>query len=165
MKNLIIFSILSILLLFTACTPQKTAEQAEATDTEKNYQSFGASITPDDALAPAAFLAKMEGKSSVRMKLAADIDACCQAKGCWMQLNMENGEQLMVRFKDYGFFVPKDAAGKTAIIEGEAFLDTVTVDELRHYAADAGKSETEINAITEPEYTLAFTADGVLIEE
>jgi len=162
MKNLIIFS---LLLLFTACTQQKEAKQAVETDTEKNYQSFGASITPDNALTPAVFLTKMEGKSSARMKLAADIDACCQAKGCWMQLNMENGEQLMVRFKDYGFFVPKDAAGKIAIIEGEAFLDTVTVEELQHYAADAGKSEAEINAITEPEYTLAFTADGVLIEE
>jgi len=162
MKNLIIFS---VLLFFTACTQTKEAKQNEVTDIETNYQSFGTSITPDNALTPDAFLSEMEGKSLARMKLAADIDATCQAKGCWMQLNMENGEQLMVRFKDYGFFVPKDAAGKTAIIQGEAFLDTVTVEELQHYAADAGKSETEINAITEPEYTLAFTADGVLIEE
>jgi HJR/Mrr/RecB family endonuclease len=158
MKNLIIFS---FLLLFAACTQKRETQQA----TDKDYQSYGATITPDEALTPAAFLTEMEGKSSARMKLAANIDACCQAKGCWMKMNMENGEQLMVRFKDYGFFVPIDSEGKTAIIEGEAFLDTVSVEELQHFAADAGKSEAEINAITEPEYTLAFTADGVLIAE
>jgi hypothetical protein len=162
MKNLTIFF---FFLFFAACTQQTETQQAAASDAEKNYQSFGASITPDGALTPVKFLAEMEGKSSARMKLAAKIDACCQAKGCWMQLNMDNGEQLMVRFKDYGFFVPTDSEGKTAIIEGEAFLDTISVEELQHYAVDAGKSEVEINAITEPEYTLAFTADGVLIGE
>ena len=162
MKHLIIFS---LLLIFTACTQSTESQQATTATTEKDYQSFGASITPDRALSPVQFLAEMEGKSSARMKLAAEIDACCQAKGCWMQLNMDNGEQLMVRFKDYGFFVPTDSEGKMAIIEGEAFLDTISVEELQHYAADAGKSAAEINAITEPEYTLAFTADGVLIGE
>lgn len=162
MKHLTLFS---FLLIFTACTQPTENQQATTATTEKDFQSFGAAITPKDALTPAQFLAEMEGKSSARMKLSAKIDACCQAKGCWMQLNMDNGEQLMVRFKDYGFFVPTDSEGKTAIIEGEAFLDTVSVEELQHYAADAGKSEAEINAITEPEYTLAFTADGVLIGE
>jgi len=36
---------------------------------------------------------------------------------------------------------------------------------LRHYAEDAGKSEEEIMTITEPEYVLTFTADGVIIQE
>lgn len=162
MKNLTIFS---FLLLFAACVQQTDNQQETADDPAQDYQSYGASITPDNALTPAKFLDEMEGKSSARMKLAAKIDACCQAKGCWMQLNMDNGEQMMVRFKDYGFFVPTDSEGKTAIIEGEAFLDTVSVEELQHYAADAGKSEAEISAITEPEYALAFTADGVLIGE
>ena len=162
MKHLPVFS---FLLLFAACTQPTENQQTTAPDAENNYQSFGASITPDDALTPTQFLDEMEGKSTARVKLAAQIDACCQAKGCWMQLNMDNGEQLMVRFKDYGFFVPTDSEGKTAIVEGEAFLDTVSVEELQHYAADAGKSEVEIKAITEPEYTLGFTADGVLIAE
>ena len=33
------------------------------------------------------------------------------------------------------------------------------------YAEDAGKSEEEIAAITEPELRLAFTATGVMIED
>ena len=36
---------------------------------------------------------------------------------------------------------------------------------LRHYAEDAGKTEEEIMTITEPEYVLSFTANGVIIQE
>jgi hypothetical protein len=55
--------------------------------------------------------------------------------------------------------------GKKAIIQGDLFLDTVTVEMLKHYAEDAGKSEEEIAQITEPSYDLGFTADGVIIAE
>ena len=81
-----------------------------------------------------------------------------------MDLKVDN-DTLMVRFKDYGFFVPKEGVeGKTAIISGENFYDTLSVELLRHYAEDAGKSSEEINLIVEPEYTLAFTAHGVIIK-
>ena len=51
------------------------------------------------------------------------------------------------------------------IMEGEAFFDTITVDMLKHYAEDAGESEDVIEAISEPELRLAFTATGVMIED
>jgi len=81
-----------------------------------------------------------------------------------VSLKVDN-DTLMVRFKDYGFFVPKEGVeGKTAIISGEIFYDTLSVELLRHYAEDAGKSSEEINLIVEPKYTLAFTAHGVIIK-
>ena len=92
-----------------------------------------------------------------------EIDAACQKKGCWM--TMSKGEtEMRVRFLDYGFFVPKDCAGKTATISGVASFDTITVEMLQHYAEDAGESEEEIAKITEPEYELSFEATGVYIE-
>ena len=82
-----------------------------------------------------------------------------------MKMRADN-DTLMVRFKDYGFFVPKEGVdGKHVIVNGEAFYDTLTVDLLRHYAEDAGKTEEEIMTITEPEYVLSFTANGVIIQE
>ena len=75
-------------------------------------------------------------------------------------------DTLMVRFKDYGFFVPKEGVeGRNAIIKGEAYYDTLTVELLQHYAQDAGKSEDEILSITEPEYNFLFEANGVIIQE
>ena len=82
-----------------------------------------------------------------------------------MKLKSDN-DTVMVRFKDYGFFMPKEGVeGKTAIINGDAFFDTLSVELLQHYAEDAGKSDEEILSITEPEYVIAFTANGVIIQE
>ena len=81
-----------------------------------------------------------------------------------MTLDAGNGETMMVTFKDYGFFVPKDITGATVVIDGKAEIREVSVDEQRHMAADAGKSQKEIDAITTPKQELRFVADGVLIK-
>ena len=86
-------------------------------------------------------------------------------KGCWMKIKSEK-DTILVRFKDYGFFVPKDGiAGDKAIINGKLSIDTLSVTLLRHYAEDAGKSLEEVNKITEPEVSITFLADGVLIRK
>jgi hypothetical protein len=89
--------------------------------------------------------------------------AVCQAKGCWMKLDLGNNETMRVTFKDYGFFVPKDAKGREVVIEGVALKSLTPVDELQHYAKDAGKTAEEIAAITEPVQELSFEAVGVLM--
>ena len=97
-------------------------------------------------------------------KISGKIVETCSKKGCWMTL--DTGEDtLFIKFRDYGFFVPIDSVeGKTAVIQGDLFLDTTTVEMLKHYAEDAGKSEEEIAQITEPIYELGFIADGVIIK-
>ena len=82
-----------------------------------------------------------------------------------MTLNLSDGNEIMVKFKDYGFFVPKDIAGKEVIVQGKAFVNEVPVDELRHYAEDARKSEEEIEQIISPKKTYSFVADGVLLKQ
>ena len=100
-----------------------------------------------------------------KTKLEGTILQTCPKKGCWMSL-VTASDTLFVRFRDYGFFVPTDSvSGKVAVIEGDLFLDTITVEMRKHYAEDAGKSEEEIAAITEPEYDVNFIADGVIIKD
>ena len=132
---------------------------------QENNGTYGAEISPDGALNPAEFLAMMEGKDSLDAKLKGNITACCVKKGCWMDMDLENGTTMKVRFKDYGFFVPLDSEGKNTIVEGRAYLKEIPVDELQHYAEDAGKSQEEIDAITESELAYTFIADGVIITE
>ena len=100
-----------------------------------------------------------------KTKLSGEIIETCQKKGCWMSINTGT-DTVFVTFRDYGFFVPTDSVnGKTAIIEGELFLDTTSVKMLKHYAEDGGKSKEEIALITKPSYDLNFTADGVIIKD
>ena len=126
--------------------------------------NFGAAVTADGAIASKDLVSKLSGHDSIRVKVSGTINSCCQAKGCWMKMPLTADKEMTVKFKDYGFFVPKNSAGKNAVIEGWAFKEMVSVDELRHFAEDAGKPKAEIEKITKPEERVTFMADGVLIE-
>ena len=103
--------------------------------------------------------------SSSKIKLEGEILSSCPMKGCWMKISVEK-DTVLVRFKDYGFFVPKNGIeGKRTIINGNISVDTLSVAQLQHYAEDAGKSKEEIALINKPEITISFLADGVLIKE
>lgn len=161
------------IILLASCggdNSENTAENSEgieanASSAEMQEMNFyGDTITADGAIAPAEFLAQIEGTDTLKTKVEASINETCKMKGCWMTLDMENGEQMRVSFKDYAFFVPKDGMqGKKAIIEGFAYTDTISVDHLKHLAEDEGKSPEEIAAITEPEVGVNFEAHGVII--
>ena len=80
-----------------------------------------------------------------------------------MQVELDPGQTVMVRFKDYGFFVPKDIAGSEVWVEGKAFVSEVSEGERRHLARDAGRTEQEVMAIRGPEQAPGFEASGVRI--
>lgn len=134
-----------------------------------SYQVFGDSISAEGALSKDEMLAKYQTMSltdTLEVKFASEIISTCKKKGCWMTLNLAEGKETFVKFKDYAFFVPKEGAENHAtIIAGKAFITETSVDELKHYAKDAGKTEEEIATITEPKVEYRFMADGVLIAE
>ena len=167
MKNL--FYVIAMTLLMVSCNDSKKNETASAeTDLQEvAYQSFGDKIDDKGVLSSAEIQEKyknLKQGDSVAVKFKSEVNSVCQAKGCWMRMDMGE-EEAMVKFKDYGFFMPKDIAGQEVIVEGFAFVEEVSVEEQRHYAEDAGKTPEEIAAITEPQRTLSFTSSGVLIPE
>ena len=126
--------------------------------------SFGEAITEDGAITAEVFLAQMEGQTTLDAKMATKINTCCQKKGCWMMVDLGDGQEMRVTFKDYGFFVPLTSSGRDVVMQGNAYYDTTTVEMLRHYAEDEGLPQEEIDAITEPELALAFEATGVIVK-
>lgn len=163
MKKLFILSTIS-LVLFSSCGENKEAKN-ETVLIDTTLQYFGDSITQIDAIAADQLSAQMKGMDSLKVKLTGVIEEVCQKKGCWMNMNIGNNQSMKVRFKDYAFFVPKDAAGKTVFMEGVAYTDTTSVAELKHYAEDGGKTKEEIEKITEPEISISFEANGVVIKK
>lgn len=167
MKN--IFMALCLVFVIVSC--KNNEEKKEVVETEVNeiaYVSFGEKIEAENALNVNEISEKYQNLAvgdTLQTKVLAKVNSVCQAKGCWMRLDLENDEEVMVKFKDYGFFMPKNIADKDVIINGKAYVTEVSVDEQRHYAEDAGKTEEEIAAITEPKRTLSFEADGVLLIE
>ena len=166
MKKLVV--LFSIPLLLLACKSEtKSEKQEEIVKQEIAYASFGDKITDENVISKAEAVEvykNLKVGDTVSLKMTTKVNEVCQSKGCWMRLDLGN-EEVMVKFKDYGFFMPKNIAGKEVIVNGKAFVSEVSVEEQRHYAEDAGKPEDEIAAITEVEKTLSFEADGVLLKE
>ena len=138
---------------------------APVTDAATGDLYFGEKITKDGAIGVNELLSKMETTDSIDIKLTGVIESVCKKKGCWMNIKTDDTAEgsVFVRFKDYGFFMPLDSEGRKVIMNGYAFKNITPVDELRHYAEDEGKSEEEINAITEPEEEYRYMASGVII--
>ncbi|MBK7311786.1 MAG: DUF4920 domain-containing protein [Sphingobacteriaceae bacterium] len=164
-NNLLLTSI--ILLTLSSCSEHKEEAKIETAvstvDTTLMY--FGDTITQEGAISIDQLSAQLAGKDSLNIKVTGTIEEVCQKKGCWMNMNLGNGQSMKVRFKDYAFFVPKDAANKTVFIEGYAFIDTISVADQKHYAEDAGETKEEIAKIKNPEISISFEANGVIIKK
>ena len=159
--------LLALFVLVFACKNQDNAQATPDTETNKvAYASYGEAVEDtgaNDHYRMLGIYQNLELKDSVSGKYKARVKEVCQAKGCWMTLALPNGQETRVRFKDYGFFVPKDIAGQYVIIEGTAFLQELSVEEQQHYAEEA-QTEVDPSTITEPLTSFAFLAHGVLVE-
>lgn len=159
-----IFFLVLISLLFWNCkenNPQRLPVKIEST----TYQSYGTQFDVNEVSSSEEFTKKIVGLTdTIQITMRGFVADVCSKKGCWMTIPMSNGDELMVRFKDYDFFVPLDASGEV-IINGLAYISETSVVDLRHYAEDAGASSAEIEAIIEPKITYSFIADGVLLAE
>lgn len=173
-----IWSLVLVAGLFTACGPaaQNETQEVPQPPTEKEVAEHDKKVYPYHAgaefdVATAVSMADLKSQmntfegDSMPAIVNASINSVCKKKGCWMKLDMGDGENMMVRFKDYEFFVPTDAEEHKATINGLVFRDTIPVKELQHYAEDAGVSADSIAKITEPEIVLAFEATGVYVNE
>lgn len=162
MKNVYLFVVTTVF-AFASCTTSP-----DVIEEEVSYAVFGDTISADGAISAAEMFdmyQSLKEGDTINAKFTATIYNVCQTKGCWMHVDLNDEEVAFVRFKDYGFFMPFNAAESEAIINGKAFISMTSVDELKHYAEDEGLSQEEIDEITEPEVTYGFLADGVLIKE
>lgn len=166
-----IVALLGLFLTLLACKNNEAkVEQTAVIDTipqEVTYTPYGDTITTENALTSTQMLEKykeMKAGDTVNVKFIAQVNSVCQKKGCWMRLNLGDKESF-VKFKDYGFFMPLDLASEEVIVEGKAFVEETSVEDLKHFALDAGKTQEEIDAITAPEVTYSFLSSGVLVPQ
>ncbi len=155
------------LFLFIAITGFGFIANAQPPEGEaKPGEWYGEKVSTEGAVDINDVVKKLNGGSEFpEVKIKAKITEVCPKKGCWLKLELENGETAMVKMKDYGFFLPLAAKGKTVVIDGEVKLKTTSVAELKHYAEDAKKTKEEIDAITKPEREVRVMAKGVTVVE
>lgn len=155
------FSLFVILLTLSCKSTSKTAMISDAKNT------FGEDFKIKNVLTHDQLIAKLKSGKEVEAQVEGKVESVCQAKGCWMNIVSEKNQKsdkVFVKFHNYGFFMPLDLAGKSIVMNGKGFVEETSVDELRHYAEDEGKSKEEIEKITKPRIEYKFMATGVKVK-
>jgi len=168
MKKLNLILIALLLFVGSNAVAQSKAKPTAKTFNAKDYASFGEKFKVAKLLTKEQMLKKyktLKKGDTITVQFESKIKSVCKKKGCWMKMDLAGDDTSFVKFKDYGFFVPLNADDSQAIVYGKAFVDVVSVDELKHYAKDGGKSAAEIAKITKPEVTYSFLATGVFIRK
>ena len=125
---------------------------------------YGEKVSTEGALNINDVVAKLNsGSEFPEIKITAKIIEVCPNKGCWLKLELSDGSTATVKMKDYGFFLPLAAKGKTVVIDGEVKIKTTSVAELKHFAEDAKKSKEEIDAITQSKKEVNVKAKGIVV--
>jgi hypothetical protein len=154
-------ALISVLTLFS-CGTKDVASDKMAAPVSGTYGPVKVNVS--EAISVKAMLEKFKANPEENtFTFYGEMTEICSKAGCWVNIDKGNGETFMVRFKDH-FTIPTNTTpGTGAYFHGVAHWDTVSVDLLRHFAEDAGKSESEIAKITEPKFELGFEADGISI--
>lgn len=151
-------------ILFPILTAAMLTAFVPTADAKKKGKLYGQTFSETGVMEASQLSTKMGSSNSLpNVAVKGKIAQVCQAEGCWIKLKNEAGEDVFVKFKDHAFLVPKNLAGKKAVVYGTAVKKTVSVDERRHLAEDAGASKEDMAAITEPREELRIEATGVRI--
>jgi hypothetical protein len=125
-------------------TPNATGEYGDVNFNTKDAKAISTSAATGDVV------------------IKTTVAEVCPKKGCWMNVQgAKPGEQVRVTFKDYGFFVPTELAGKEVALQGRYVEHEETVAEQKHLLQDAKRPQAEIDAVTKPKKSLRFIASGV----
>ena len=119
---------------------------------------FGAGLTLQQVTPLSVVAARPDEWTARPVLLHGRLSEVCQRKGCWTML--QDGDQTVrVRFKDYGFFIPTEASGREAYVEGTVKVSVLSEAEARHYAEESPSGDPD--AIHGPQREIGFTATGV----
>lgn len=151
-----IFLLLSVVLFAFSINAQPPEVSANT------GMTFGAATTATDAINVNNLPALLDSNAPKEIKVKGKVIEVCQAQGCWLRMQTTDGT-IMVRMKNHSFFVPVSLNGKTIIADGTAAIKQTSVEMLRHYAEDAGKSKEEIAAIKQPKKEIVLQAKGILV--
>lgn len=136
------------------------AQESKAPAAQK--QAYGKPFTVATPATPIAEVLanpeKFEGKT---VKLTGTVSQVCQAKGCWFEVApTAGGRGARIKSVDYSIFVPKDCAGRTAVVEGTFKSTTLSEAQAKHLADDAAKAGGKASEVKGPvkEFQVAATA-------
>jgi hypothetical protein len=99
--------------------------------------AFGAPIeesTPEVRLSD--LVRDPESYAGRRIRTSGTVHRVCQRAGCWMELRAEGADPVFVPMAGHSFFLPRDAAGRGAEVEGTVSLRELEGGERAHLESE-----------------------------
>lgn len=103
---------------------------------------FGKPLGKSPEVPLAEVLSKPERFHEKQVRVEGHVTRACSRKGCWMELAVNSSAdapRCRVTFENYGFFVPKDAAGSRARLEGRVQVTQVKPEAVQHYESEGAR--------------------------
>ena len=134
----------------------RLSEPVEQTAT---HEIFGAPMPSMEAIQTLGQLvANAERYLDENVVLKTRIAKVCQKKGCFF-IATDGAMTARVTFKDYEFFFPTDAGGKTVALAGTFSRKALSAEQAAHYAKDLGDEP----ATDAPKFEYVIVATSVSI--
>ena len=105
-------------------------------------KTFGAPLSAGPELTLNEVLAAPERFRDRTITVEGEVRSACTRRGCWMEVAASADPKLpgcRVTFKDYGFFVPTDAAGSHAKVQGTLGVHTLAPERVAHLESEGGR--------------------------
>ena len=144
MQHPILIAVVGALLTgsFAYANNQTVVRLSEPVFSSARYEVFGASTDYSaEPISLSELLAEPDRHIGQTRLIEAQGGKGCQKKGCFF-VAQQGGVTARVSFKDYGFFIPTDSAGKTLTLSGELIQLERTPAQAKHFAEDAGSAES-----------------------
>ncbi len=105
----------------------------------------------------------MEGTKGLTIKVKGKVKNVAKNPGNWLMLELKNGKQVKVVFKENLIIVPQNIMGKDIIADGYVKHESLTIEEQRNFALENGLTKVNIDTITSVKDQLVMEAKGLVI--
>lgn len=152
---ILVFTILLSTTIFAQDTEViRLSEPVEETET---YEVFGTEVSSwNEPIALNELITNADEFTDKEVTLETEVAEVCEKKGCFFVAN-DGSNSARITFKDYGFFIPTDSKGKKVKLIGTFEVKTLSEDQAKHYAEDAGENPDDIQG-TRMEYSIVATS-------
>jgi hypothetical protein len=121
------------------------------------FEVFGSEMDLSNTENAISLTSAMEASDQeTELIIETTVNKVCQKKGCFF-VAVDGENSARVTFKDYGFFIPTNSTGKEVVLRGVLTEKTLSEEQVRHFAEDAGENSDDIVG-EQKEYSIVATS-------
>lgn len=158
---ILVFGITSFGFAQEQSSEKEVISLSDPVETTEEYEVYGSEFDiSEQPLSLNRLLSKSSTYENKQVVAKGKIKQVCQKKGCFFMLS-DGQNEARITFKDYGFFIPTNTAGKKVVLKGTFNVKELSEKKAKHYAKDAGDNPDKVKG-PQKEYSLVATSVKIM---